>query len=219
MSATQAGAAVQSPTEGQATTATPAPTPAKAESAPVANQQQKPAAATTALTQEAPAKAEPQKDAATGTSPDKYEFKQPEGRSFDAEVLSTFGEVAKSLGLSQDKAQTIIDKLAPVMEQRQSDRLADERAAWVKSIKSDKEIGGDKFAESLAVAQKALKSFGSPELTKLLNDSGLGDHPDVIRFFHKVGKSISEDGMVQGRAAAEPVDSLLAMYPSMAKKK
>lgn len=219
MSATQLGAAAPNQAEGQATTAA-APTPAKAEAAPVASQQQKPAAATTALTQEATSKADtPKQDATTGTSPERYEFKQPEGRSFDAEVMSTFGEVAKSVGLSQDKAQTLLDKLAPVMEQRQSARLESERAAWVKSVKSDKEIGGDKFAESLQVAQKALKSFGSPELTKLLNDSGLGDHPDVIRFFHKVGKSISEDGMVSGRGAAEPADSLMAMYPSMAKKK
>ncbi len=219
MSEQTQGAAVTSQNDGQATT--PAATTVTAPVAAKAGSQQQPEAPkTTALTQEAaPSKVADAKADTAGNPPARFEFKQPEGRSFDAEVLSTVGEGAQSLGLTQDKAQTILDKIAPVMEQRQSDRLQQERAAWVKAVKDDKDIGGAKLQESVAVAQKALKAFGTPELTKLLNDSGLGDHPDVIRFFHKVGKSISEDGMAPGRGSGEQPDSLLAMYPSMAKKK
>ena len=38
-------------------------------------------------------------------APEKYEFKAPEGRNFDNEVINTFSEVAKELNLSQESAQ------------------------------------------------------------------------------------------------------------------
>jgi hypothetical protein len=33
---------------------------------------------------------------------------------------------------------------------------------------------------------KPWKAFASPELQKLLDDTGLGDHPEVIRYFYRV---------------------------------
>jgi hypothetical protein len=48
------------------------------------------------------------------------------------------------------------------------------------------------------VAKKALDAFGTAELRSLLNESGLGNHPEVIRFMFRAGKAISEDSMVTG---------------------
>jgi hypothetical protein len=48
------------------------------------------------------------------------------------------------------------------------------------------------------VAKKALDAFGTTELRSLLNESGLGNHPEVIRFMFRAGKAISEDSMVTG---------------------
>jgi hypothetical protein len=41
------------------------------------------------------------------SAPEKYEFKPVEGRNLDSETMSTFAEVAKELGLTQDSAQKI----------------------------------------------------------------------------------------------------------------
>lgn len=125
--------------------------------------------------------------------PEKYEFKAPEGKELDASVMGHLGEVAKELGLSQDNAQKIVDKMAPVLEARQQEALATVRNQWEEASKSDKEFGGDKLPESLAMAKKALDTFGSPELNTLLRDSGLGNHPEIIRAFVKAGKAISQD--------------------------
>ncbi len=48
-------------------------------------------------------------------APEKYEFKAPDGREYDAEVLNNFSEVAKDLNLSQDAAQKLLDKMAPIV--------------------------------------------------------------------------------------------------------
>lgn len=131
-------------------------------------------------------------------APEKYEFKAPEGREFDAKVLEQFSEVAKELNLSEADAQKVIDKIAPALAAKQTEVLEAARVQWETDAKGDKEFGGDKLTENLAVAKKALDKFGTPELRELLNTSGLGNHPEIIRAFYRAGKAISEDKFVGG---------------------
>ena len=131
-------------------------------------------------------------------APEKYEFQAGEGRQFDDEVIGAFSEAAKEANLPQDAAQKILDKVAPVLEARREAQVAEARAQWAADSKADKEFGGDKLQENLAVAKKARDAFATPALVELLDQSGLGDHPEVIRFFVKAGKAISEDNFVGG---------------------
>ena len=124
--------------------------------------------------------------------PEKYEFKAPDGREFDGETIAAYSEVARELGLSQDAAQKLLDRMGP--------QIQAVRNEWTKSATSDKEFGGPALAENLSVAKKALDAFGTPELRDLLNTSGLGNHPEVIRLFFRAGKAISEDRFVGGSA-------------------
>lgn len=156
-------------------------------------------------------------------APDKYEFKPVEGRNLDSETMSTFAEVARELDLTQDSAQKILDRMAPQMAQRQQAQIEAIRKEWVAASQTDAEFGGDKIAENLATARKALDQFGTPELRALLNESGLGNHPEVIRMMYRAGKAISEDTYV-GRAAStggKPApktfaDAAAALYSSQA---
>jgi hypothetical protein len=131
-------------------------------------------------------------------APEKYEFKAPEGQSFDANVLAQFEEVAREINLPQAEAQKMLDKIAPALAQKQADIIKAAQDEWVASTKADKEIGGDKLDANLSVAKKALDTFGTPALRDLLNESGLGNHPEIIRAFYKAGKAISEDSFVPG---------------------
>jgi len=88
------------------------------------------------------------------------------------------------------------------MAEKQQAQMEEIRNEWAESAKTDKEFGGDKLPESLMSAKKALEAFGTPELKTLLNESGLGNHPDVIRFMVRAGKAISEDGFVSGARGA-----------------
>lgn len=132
--------------------------------------------------------------------PEKYEFKAPEGREFDSETITAYSEVARELGLSQEAAQKLLDRMGPQMAQRQEAQIQAVRNEWTKAATSDKEFGGQGLAENLSVAKKALDAFGTPELRDLLNTSGLGNHPEVIRLFFRAGKAISEDRFVGGSA-------------------
>lgn len=136
-------------------------------------------------------------DKVDGKAPEAYEkFSLPEGYEYDEKLAGDFGGVAKELGLSQDKAQKLVDHYIQLTQkaiQVHNERSAQISEEWKTSAETDKEYGGAKFAENIAVAKKALESFGTPELTKHLNESGLGNHPEIIRFCWKVGKLLADD--------------------------
>jgi hypothetical protein len=163
-------------------------------------------------------KAEGDKAAPTG-APEKYEFVPPEGKEFSPEVLAQFSEVAKELNMTQEAAQKVIDKIAPALAEKQSKALEAARTEWADTSKSDKEFGGDKLNENMAIAKKALEQFGSPELRTLLNESGLGNHPELIRMMYRAGKAISEDNFVQSGQGGKPIaksnnDYANSLYPA-----
>lgn len=131
-------------------------------------------------------------------APETYEFKAPEGQELDTEFVKVYSEVAKELNLTQENAQKLIDKVSPVIQQQQMARIEALRTEWADQSKSDKEFGGEKLEENLGIAKQALDKFGSNELKDLLNASGLGNHPELIRFFVKAGKALSADTFVGG---------------------
>ena len=167
-----------------------------------ATQGQQAADAATAGKEPAPADAtETEAPAEVKAAPETYEFKAPEGRVFDSEVIAEYSKVAKELNLSQEAAQRVLDAVGPKLAERQAAQVEAVRNGWADNSKADKEFGGDKLTENLGVAKKALDQFGTAELRSLLNESGLGNHPEVIRFMYRAGKAISEDRIVTGSAA------------------
>lgn len=133
-------------------------------------------------------------------APEKYEdFTAPEGRQFDPEFSKAYSEAAKELNLNQDKAQKFLDKLAPVVVARQQEQINNLVTQWGEQATVDKEYGGEKLQENLGIAKQALDKFGTPEFKELIQKSGLGNHPEVIRFIYRVGKSFSPDSIVTGR--------------------
>ena len=132
-------------------------------------------------------------------APEKYDWKNPEGKEYDPAFLDEYGKVAKELDLSQGKAQELIDKMTPVVQQRQTEAIQKEIKQWEETSRNDQEFGGNNLSENLGVAKTALDKYGTPELKQLMNQSGLGNHPEVIRFFYRVGKAIGVDGFVNGK--------------------
>jgi len=156
--------------------------------------------------------------AAEKVAPEKYELKAADGQALDPEALGELEGIARELKLSNEEAQKVTDigaKLAQKWEAKQADTIQKAAAEWAASATADKEYGGEKLTESLATAKKALDAFGTPELRSLLNDSRLGNHPEVIRFMVRAGKAISEDRMVTGGAGPATASANVAksLYP------
>ncbi|EQB9153988.1 peptidase [Morganella morganii] len=134
-------------------------------------------------------------------APEKYEFKPAEGQELDAEAVKAFEPIAKELNLSNEQAQKLVDvygsKIMPKLVEQQAAQWQQQIEQWAEQVKADKDLGTD---ASIGAAQKAMDKFGSPELKQYLNETGLGNHPELVRIFANIGKAMSEDGLVTGNS-------------------
>lgn len=150
-------------------------------------------------------------------APEVYEdFAVAEGVELNTEILDEFKATAKELNLSQDGAQKLVDsavKLQDAFVKAQADAIIEVRGQWKTASETDPEIGGDKLAENLATAKRALNAFGSEDFGKMLDETGLGNHPEVIRFLAKAGATVSEDKIVTGKTRTQtPADIADRLY-------
>lgn len=71
---------------------------------------------------------------------------------------------------------------------------------WRREVARDPDLGGDNLSASVARAQLALDRFDQDRsIGRLLEQSGYGNHPAVIRFFNRMADALMEDSTASGR--------------------
>jgi hypothetical protein len=157
------------------------------------------------------------KDAKPEGPPEKYEFVAPEGVELDPVALEKFEPVARELGLTSDQANKLVALQAELVA-GQSQQWSKQVETWVTSVKADKELGGVGLNGTLSNATRALNQFGTPELKAALDATGMGNHPELVRVFARVGKAMAEDGHVPaGTASNQKRSAAEILYPSQTK--
>lgn len=134
-------------------------------------------------------------------APDEYgEFTVPEGFEFDEAQLGQLHSMFKRMNLSQEDAQKMVDDHIRAVNDRNEAYQAERKQAfvdmtteWLNSAKADKEIGGDAFDESVSSALLVIDKVGTPEFKQLLRETGIGNHPELIRVLSRVGRLMKED--------------------------
>lgn len=142
----------------------------------------------------------------------------PEGIEADPAVMADLAKVAGELKLDKagvEKLLPIGAKIAGQIVEAQNEAYGKIREGWRNEVAQDKNLSN--YAE---VVGKAMQTYGSEELKKVLNETGLGDNPELARFFYKIGQTVKEDKIVTGQATQNVVEKSAAdkMFPSMAKK-
>lgn len=156
----------------------------------------------------------------------------PEGITVDKAALEGFTPVLKGLNLTQESAQQLVTAYA-TEQQRQATEfgkqlqnpefavqqaglmLNAQRDAWAAAVKADKDIGGANFQANIESAQRALARFGGDELKSLLNSTGLGNHPALVKMFVAVGKQIREDNPEYGASTTGRKSTAEVFYPAL----
>ena len=121
---------------------------------------------------------------------DKFNF--PEGVKVNEEKVKSFIAIAKELKLTKEQAQKLVDL--------DSKNILDTDKAFnamKEGWKADtlKELG-DNAEQKLGEAALAFKQFGDDEFVKLMKDTGLENHPAVVRVFRNIGSKIATDTTV-----------------------
>lgn len=153
-------------------------------------------------------------------APEKYELSVEGDVAVDRVLTEKFSELAKKHGLSQDAAQEIYGQMSPLIAQRNAEVFAEAQKTWVQQATTDKEIAAGNLQENLGLAKSAFDKYGTPELAQLLDASGLGNHPEMIRWALRVARATGEDRMDgeggSRHKAAPPPDPAKVLFPNQA---
>lgn len=149
-----------------------------------------------------------------------------DAKDFDgisASFIDGYAGIAKEIGLNKDTAVQLLTKAAELATQQDKATVTEQQNEWINQVKVDKEFGGSALNANLAIAKKALDTWGGEALKDVLNTTGLGNHPEVIRFFYRAGKALSEDGFQRGgegtgRQVGTFEQAAAALFPTMAKQ-
>jgi hypothetical protein len=149
--------------------------------------------------------------------PEKYDLKVPDGYTLDAGLLEEATPVFRELGLSNESAGKLMPLATKVIERfqdRQQDAFDELKTDWAREAKNDPKIGGKNWAETERLMAVALKAGGAPvgsEFRELMNESGIGNHPAMIRFMRQVGHALSRTA---GRTTPPKLSRTEILYPN-----
>ena len=159
-------------------------------------------------------------------APDAYRLEAPEGLTLDAEAVALATPAFQALGLSNEQAQSLMPVAAEWArglqergQQQMMEQVAAQRREWFETARGDREIGGANWDASTARASRALDALGFPKgsgFRALLDESGLGNHPEMIRAFARIGRAVAEDGFERpGTPSASRRTDEELFYPGM----
>lgn len=139
-------------------------------------------------------------------SADGYQFPLPEVAhgEWNKDAVGAFKKAAHGLGLTPRQAQGIMTMYADLERQAvkarggaTEARIGELKAEW-----------GEAFKNNLAIAKSATRQVFGQKFIDMLNRTGLGDDPDLIRGMVRVGKDLMEDGVIEVGEGFSSLDSV-----------
>ena len=100
-------------------------------------------------------------------------------------------EVAQELVASQEAAVAKIIDAARDAEESQIE-------AWRNEVISDPVMGGENLKQTSENARRVVERFGGKEIIDILETSGYGNNPHVLKLLSTIGAVMSEDQLVRG---------------------
>lgn len=125
--------------------------------------------------------------------PEGLEAFQSQYDSFNTEASTWLQEnpaatPADALKWAADRQSTLVQEQTTAA----GAALVEQVGQWETAIKADREVGGANYEASFAAANKAVETWGSPDLRAELDKSGLGSHPEFFKFAARAGKALTE---------------------------
>lgn len=147
-------------------------------------------------------------EAATKTPPAEvvYALTLPKDAAIEADAVERLTAFAKANSLSPETAQKALEHAnAEVAADRAKQTEANTQAfqtlareTWVNELKADKEFGGEKFDATVIESKRAADRFITAEEKKILDETGWGNHPLLVRIMARVGRGMGNDTLVTG---------------------
>ncbi len=134
--------------------------------------------------------------------PEKYDLRLTKDSLLTDSDSERIARQAREQGLTQDEAALRLrnsEDDVSAYDKAQKEAVATEHKAWEETMKTDKEIGGEFAAESAELSKRVLEAFGEKSLMDALDATGLGNYPELIRCFTRIGKAMDSDKLILGK--------------------
>jgi hypothetical protein len=103
---------------------------------------------------------------------------------------AAFQQTVARLGISPDQARQLLDFHRQSYDLSASSAPSDAALATLDGLRGE---WGAQFPDKLARAKTAVRSLGGAEIVSLLDETGLGDDPRVIRMFERFGALLDRE--------------------------
>ena len=133
----------------------------------------------------------------------------PQDVPFEPSQVQAFKQLAGELKLSAEQVQKLVDFEAQASQQKQAQLMDAQREQIRQWAEETKAQYGSGLETEITFALRAADTFGGPELRNLLEETGLGNHPVIIRTLSGIGRAISEETCPGGKPSA-PQDKTFA---------
>ncbi|MBP5404097.1 MAG: hypothetical protein J6Y17_03295 [Elusimicrobiaceae bacterium] len=117
----------------------------------------------------------------------------PENSLLSKPQLAAFKQAATELKLPAEalvKWLSYEEERLQSWQQEKTFQRQEQLAGWAAQTQEE---FGPRWQEEVSKAVRAADAFGGPQLRQLLEETGLGNHPVIVRTFRAVAKCISED--------------------------
>lgn len=124
-------------------------------------------------------------------TPEEYELKRPEpvnGAVYDEDLEKAFRGAAHQFGLHPRQAQGLLDWY----NEHQGGLIGQYQQNMEEGVAALKQEWGADWDRKSALANSFVKTHGGDEVQKVFNDTGVGDHPVLIKFFAELGEAVEE---------------------------
>ena len=158
--------------------------------------------------------------------PEQYDYSDvqlPSNYGYDEALLNEFNELAAKYNLSQKSANELMSMAVKLTQLTDSNILkaqAEQHRQTVENYKrtliNDSEIGGANFEKTMKTANIAYTQFADEEVQKLLQETGLNCHPQVVKMFYNIGLKMQNDYIYGANAAAVQTENREdILFPTM----
>ena len=130
------------------------------------------------------------------------------------ESTENFRQLAHEIGLNNDQANALFNAyIDSIAGQEESESEAFDQFEVENTQALQKEWGGD-FDKNVELARRAFMNFATPEAVEIMEQTGLGNHPEILKVFSRVGELLQEDSVLPG--SSTPI--LGGMNPAQAQQ-
>lgn len=122
----------------------------------------------------------------------------PEGFAVDDGRLGSMRDEAHRLGITDQQFAGLIRADANFQHGAVAQMAEANAASALESQTKLKGEWGKAYEQNIALAQRAITQFGSDDLKSMMDETGLGNDPRVIKAFHNIGRALADDEVLGG---------------------